>query len=383
MKNFIKLALALVCCCCYQNVEATGVEVANYPVGLNQIQVATDNTDQPVFFNVNIKGRNDGRPAIMFSDSYFGIQGWACYQDLTFADYYTIAVDPLGNGGSSKNVPTAMDGVLGLPGYSYAQQAALMNVLFQKLNIQGEIIWVSIDTVCSVGIHYAHDFASSDYPLAKLAMIESSPQGVVSNDPCTLTFITTAGAAGLLESYSLYGICATNCGLLADSFLTTDNPEYADTMLNASVQYTSQTTYAILERYWTQTFLEDVTPLMPEINIPTINFYGTTSNIDPVSLPSCILTACQYCRSNPSTAPGNCGSCGASLILPFTNNPRFIIYPGHGTCLNLSAFVRFSRDLSDFITGLDQACTPCPLIFNPGPCPGNCVTPPTEAAPAA
>lgn len=366
MNIFSKLSLlTLVLLCCN---KSDGADI-NWPQGPHQIQVGVDKAGDPITYGVNIQGINDGRPVIIFTDSYFGINGWQCYQDLFGLEYYTVAVDPLAMGTSSKNTPTAMDGVLGFPvGYSYEQQAHLMNQLFKNLDLKGPINWFSIDTLCSVGIYYAYDFADSDLAISKLCMIESSPQGVVSNDPCSLAFLTPEGATGLIAAY-IADPCATLCALLGDSFLTTDCPEYAQTQLNASIQFAATQPGAVFERYFSQVYTEDLTPLMSSITIPVINFYGTTSNIDPISLPSCIVTVCQYSPTcNPTLGIPCPPECPLNLILPFPNS-RFITIPGHGTGLHVSAFDEVALYIAAFISGQDQACTPCPKTFN---MPNNC-----------
>lgn len=354
MSNFFRMMLCalMVFSFSYQKTEALNHSV---------VQVGIDNAGQPIKYGITVEGENDGRPTILFFDPYFGVNAWRCYQAKYSDQFYTIAIDVLGSGTSTKNDPAAMDGVLGLPGYSFAQQSQLMHILLQTLGVQGPITWCSCDTQALTGMHYALDFKNDPLAISRLVLINSAPKGITSDDPCSLAFVTSAGAEGLSQAFAA-APCQTLCALLANSFLTTDNPDYGKTLLDASVAYSMSIPPAVFRRWITQTYVEDATPLMKLITIPTLSIYGGTSDNNPLSRQSLAITFTRYCTACPGNnplIPGVC-PCPQTFIEPFPDN-RFLVYPGHGTCTHLSAFKRFSKDLKKFILGKDSACTPCPL----------------------
>lgn len=350
--------------CSYQSIEA-------HPARRPGIAtVAEDNNGNPVKIAYVTQGHNDGRPTIVFADQYFGINGWRCLQEKFSDDFYTIAFDPVGFGLSTKNDPALMDGVVGQTGYSFRQYAILTHQLLVELNAHGPVIWVGVDPQGNVGMWYATEYAADDLALSKLVMVNSAPNGQTSDDPCRLAFLSTSTAAGL-STFFAADPCFALCTLLANSFATTDCPEASTIQLNAAVKYIATLPPAVFARLFTQTFTEDLAPMMQTILIPTLHFYGTTSDINPVSRKAtgiAFMGFCPSCPDNNPLIPGTC-SCGPTSIVPFPD-VRLLVYPGHGTCLHVSASKRFAKDVMKFILGKDSRCTLCPTDFDsPGTCP--------------
>lgn len=343
---------------------------ANPPRKMGTVQVALDNGNNSVVYAYATQGHNDGRPVVLLSDPYFGINGWKCLQAKLSDDFYTIAIDPLGSGLSSKNDPLLLDGVAGQQGYSYKQQAIFTNTLLQKLNAKGPVIWVGVDVQGNVGAFYAAEFANQVLPLSKLVLVSSSVYPVVSDDPCLFGFLTTAQAQALAAFYA-QDPCTALCVLLDNSFITTESPAAEQIQKNAAVKFSATTPSNIFTRLITQTYKDYIAPLMPQINIPVLTLYGLTSDASPLSRPTTGAVFVPFCPSCPGYNPSiseTC-ACGQALTKPFSD-VRLLVYPGHGTCLQVSAFKRFYRDLTDFITGADSDCTLCPFFFDsPDTCP--------------
>lgn len=259
--------------------------------------------------------------------------------------------------------------------YSYGQQAYLANLLFHELGVQGPIVWFSVDTQCSVGIHYAADSAHYPYPdltLSKLCFVDSSPQGVVNSNPCSLAYTTTTVAAGLIDLY-ITSSCEALELLLIDSFITPSCIEYQQVLYKEAIQYSATGSPELFAQLFTLVGTEDVTELMAKISQPVFHFYGLEGNRNPISFPSCVITAVPYCLACPGlnpAIPGTCVCAGQTLIQPFPNFSRFVTVAGQDTSPHLGNFRFVLRHLKAFLNGSDMACHPCPLDFKiPTVCP--------------
>lgn len=334
------------------------------------VNVGTDNNGDPLIIAYAKQGHNDGRPVIIFCDTYFGINAYRCLQQNLSNDFFTISFDQIGYGLSSKPDPTNLDGVFGETGYSFQQYAIFVHKLLEGLNIQGPITWVGLDTQGQVGMKYAVTYPSGPLAIAKLVMINSGPAGIVSDDPCSLAFLTTAQAAGVAAFYAA-DPCTALCALLSASFITTDCPQANTILTNACVKYSATLPSAVFSRLFNVTFLENVANLQPLITIPTLILYGSTGEVSPINRTATGISFMEYNPGFPGSnpvVPGTC-ACGAPTYQPFPD-VRLLVYPGHGTPLHLSAFERFVDDLKKFVLGTDSACSLCPIDFDsPDTCP--------------
>jgi pimeloyl-ACP methyl ester carboxylesterase len=264
-----------------------------------------------------------------------------------------------------------MDGVLGQPGYSFRQQAAFTHALLQSLHVNGPLIWVGVDTQGQVGMWYATDFVNDPLAITKMVMVNTAPNGIVSDNPCSLAILTTTQAESLVQAYTAAPY-ATACFLVSNSFITKNSPEATKIQEEAAAKFTAQMPANVFARLFLQVFLENVTSLMPDITIPVLTFLSNTGGINPIATRATGITLMPYCPACPNNnpvIPGNCPN-GVSFIQPFPDS-RLLVYPGHGTCVQVSAFERFKRDLEEFITGKDAEVTLCPTNFNSSnTCPG-------------
>lgn len=320
--------------------------------------VGTDNSGNPIQLSYKTQGINDGRPVVLLVDHYLGIESWKHVQrKLSRKGYYTIAFDNLGYGTSSKNDPTDLDGIGGHTGYSFRQQAYFTHEMLKVLDPKGPITFVAVDTQAQVGSWYITDYSNGDYPFAKMFMEDSSHEPIVSDDPCTLAYLNFATAQQIAAFYAADPQAAI-IAILGDSFETTNCPAIKDVINQLGAAYGSTAPAAVFERTLLSTFAEDVSPLMSNITIPVLNLYGTTGDSLPVSRRGVGIT---HFGNSPGynnlnvQSPTPCTEC-KPIVGPFPNS-RYITYPGHGTILHLTAFKKYMRDLLDFLTGNDAACS--------------------------
>ncbi len=322
------------------------------------VTVAQDNSGNPVKVAYKAVGKNDGRPVILFSDPYLGIDSWQRQQRVFGKDFYTIAYDRVGYGLSSKNDPTDLDGVNGQTGYSFRQRASFAHELVQQLDIQGPLIWVGTDLQAQVGMWYITDYPDGPYAVTKMAMEDSSADAIVSNDPCSLAYASFDQIQQIVQLFYVDPVQAATL-FLGGSFITQNCPAIENVLINLVVDYVTTTTPDIFARQLLGTLTEDVSPLMANITIPTLNTYGTTGDNHPISRLGVGITFFGKIAgySNPAI-PGDCTSGCGTYVAPFPNT-RFITYPGHGTLTHVTTCRKFNRDLRDFITGDDANCSIC------------------------
>ncbi len=319
------------------------------------IQVGTDAAGQAIYIGYKAKGKNDGRPVLILADPYLGINSWDYVQDVMAKDYYTIAIDPIGYGSSSKNSPTNLDGIHSTTGYSFRQQAYFTHEFVEHMHPSGPITFVSVDVQSQVGMWYATDYVNSTYPLAKLFMEDASAEPIISDDPCSLAYTNTATMQQLVGYFTIDPVAASRA-LLGGTFITQQCPTVQQQLTDIAATYAATTTAEIFARIALTTFAEDTSPLMANINIPVLNTYGTTGDDVPVSRRGVGIT---FFGSSPGFSnpmiPGTCSQV-KPVVAPFPNS-RFITYPGHGTVQHLTSFKRFVRDLNDFVSGDDAECS--------------------------
>ena len=325
------------------------------------VQVGTDNAGHPIIMGYKTKGTNAGKPVLVFADAYLGINSWQHVQNKFSDDYFTIAFDTIGYGTSSKNVSTALDGIGNLPGYSFRQQAYFLHQLLVALAPQGPITYVAVDTQGQAGMWYVKDYATSQYPITKLIFEDSNPSPYVAaaGNACTLAFLSAPVMQSIVDFYTVNPQGAITA-ILGGSFETTDCPSVNQEIVNLCVAYATTATADTFGRIALVTYLEDLTPLMSEpefANLPVCIIYGGSGdNLFPLSRKACgsFYFGNAPGWPNPST-PGTC-----TTPPPFYNpfpNCRFITYPGHGTIPHLTAFNKYVRDLGDFASGNDSACS--------------------------
>lgn len=349
----------------------SNAEVSAHPRVERIQQVGIDNQGNPIKIAFAEQGINDGRPTIVFLDTYFGKNAYKAHQEVLSEEFYTIAVDPIGYGASTKNEPVDLDGFNGFEGYSFRQQANLYHKFFKRIDVQGPITFVALDTHFQVGMWYAVDYKDKAKPIARLVNIQGTPDAIVSNDPCSYAFVTEEQAAALI-SFFAFDPCACTRAIISTSFFTPQCPEIVPYLTEECANFTATLPPSIFERLFTRTFKESVIPLMEQIEIPFLSFYGLTGDAHPLSRQAAAAGFTQLCKSCPDnnvTLPGTCPCEGQSSIKPFPN-VRLVVYPGHGTSLFYTAFKRFVKDIRKFALGLDEAChiSPTP-IANPVICP--------------
>lgn len=328
------------------------------------IKVGTDNNGQDIFMGYSIKGdiyNNSNKPIVICGDPYCGIVSWQRVQNEL--DYASIAYDPLGYGTSSKNSPTALDGINGLPGYSYRQQAYFLHQLITALAPQGPIVFVAVDVQGQVGIWYTKDYASTPYPFTKLFFenVNVTPTVADDNNPCTLAFVPYSVMQGIVNYYSADPQAAITA-ILGSSFQTHDCPDLAQEILNLCLPFATSIPADVFARIALDTYREDLTPLMSDpvfAKVQVANIYGTEPDYQN-ALPqtrrgvfsSFIGNAPGY--PNPSFQ----GACTLPLPAYVTGFPISYVYtyPGHGTIVHLTA-KRFINDLEDFIAGTIAPCS--------------------------
>lgn len=346
-------------------------DISSDPRTIGTKKVGTDNNGAPVYISYATLGTQaPGKPTIVFVDSYFGKNSFLYLQERFSDRYFTVAYDLVGFGQSSKPDPIALDGVHGVPGYSHDQYAIFLHKLLGKLDVQGPIIYVAIDTFGISAIKYAVRYANDPLALTKLVLLDTPPATVTSDNPCSLAFLTTEQARQLTDFYE-FNPCAAGCALLSLSFADTECIEYGQELTTQAVNYFSATPASIFRRIFTQTFLEDVSPLVEQVSIPVLYLYGVVNNDDLLSrLASGGLAFsgyCPRCSLNP-VVPGTC-PLDTPAIKPF-RDIRFKSFPGHGTGLWLTVYKEFYREVNRFITGKDLKCQKNPLpINNPIICP--------------
>ncbi len=319
------------------------------------VNVATDNSGNPVELAFKTQGENDGRPVIVFCDPYLGIDSWKKLQRTFGKHYFTISYDPVGFGLSSKNDPTALDNVNGQVGYSYRQQSGFLHKLLETLDPKGPIIFVPVDVQGQVGIWYLTDYANDSYPISKLFMEECTSVSIVSDDPCSLSNVSVANAQQFAGLFAIDPETAAAL-LFGDTFATTNCPQMQTIITNQAIEYILTTTSEIFTRLFLGTFREDVSHLMADIDIPVSNTYGTTGDSDPMARRNVGITFFGHGFLVNPYIEGNCSECSQPYIEPFPNS-QFITYPGHGLIVHLTALRKFKRDLKSFITDKDTACT--------------------------
>lgn len=319
------------------------------------VQLGIDNAGNPVYMGYKAKGMNDGRPVLVLIDPYLGMDSWKHVQERLSKDYYTIAMDNLGYGMSSKNLATDLDGINGNQGYSYRQQAYFTHKAMDSLNPQGPITFVGVDTQGNVGMWYATDYANSTHPATKLLLEDTSIEPIVSDDPCSLAYLNTATMQSIVNFYAVNPAGAV-AAVLGGTFKTTNCPAVQQQITDLAVAYAITAPLDAFSRIVLNSYKEDTTPLMEGITIPVLTTYGTNGDISPVSRRAIGITLVGNSPGYPNAAiPGTC-----TTLKPFVNgfkNARFITYPGHGTVVHLTSFDNYVHDLENFVTGKDQACS--------------------------
>ena len=346
-------ALSLNACDCEDLVaEAPGQIVTG------TVTVATDNQSNPVEIAYKTQGKNDGRPVIVFADGYLGINSWEFQQKAFGIKYHTISYDPIGYGLSSHTDPADLDGVNGHTGYSFRQQATFLHKLLEELDPQGPITFVAVDTQGQVGVWYATDYKNDPHAITKLVLESATLDEVVSDDPCSLAFLNVEQAQQLVGLYHVDPAMTLNL-LFGGSFATQSCPEVEQTIMNLATDYALTATPAIFERVFLGTLTESVAHLMADIEIPVLTLYGTSGDVHPISRRAvgASFFGVSTGHDNPAI-PGECTDCTSPSTEPFTDS-RFITYTGHGTVVHLTSCRRFNRDLKDFVTGDDAACSIC------------------------
>jgi len=316
------------------------------------IQVGVDNSGAPIFIGYKTQGKNDGRPVLVLGDPYLGIPSWKHIQKKFSKDYFTIAIDNMGYATSSRNAPVDLDGIGGFVGYSFRQQAYFMHLFLQQLNPLGPITFVGVDIQCQNAVWYAHDYPNGPFPITKIFMEDASLEANLSDDPCSLAYVNTPIMSGIVAFFRFDPEAAIRA-ILGQSFATTECPSVEPLILDLAVAHAIQTTGDIFERISLTSFKEDLSGLMEGITIPVVNTIGLTAP-SPITRRGVGLT---FFGNSPnfSNPPGQCTEC-KPIVNPFPDS-RFITYPGHGTIQHLTAFKKFVRDLRDFITGDDAACS--------------------------
>lgn len=316
------------------------------------VQVGTDNTGAPIYMGYKTQGKNDGRPVMVMVDPYFGLQSWTYVQDKFAKDYYTISFDNLGYGTSSKNAPTALDGINGNNGYSYRQQAYFTHQLLNQINPLGSVTFVTVDTQGSMALWYATDYANSSHPITKLMIEDGVYEPVVSDDPCSLAYVTFSTMQAIVGYFQVDRNGALRA-ILGQNFQTDKSPTAEADMLDLAVAYVSTTTDDIFARTNLGTATEDLTPLIANIQIPVLVTYGLTGDNLALTRRAVGLPFFGNSPGYPNAQiPGTCTT-PKPFINGFTQG-RFLTYPGHSVMMHLTAFKRFVRDLKEFASGTDS-----------------------------
>lgn len=315
-------------------------------------QVGVDNSNNPVIMAYTRNGKDPKKQTIVCGDPYLGISSWDCLEKLS--NHFNILVfDQIGNGASTQNAPTDLDGVGGQAGYSYGQQAFFVHELISALNITSPIIYVGVDALGNVGIKYASMYADDQYKLDKLVVINAPPQSSTGDQPCKLRYLTTAQAEGLVELYSL-DRCTALCLLLQSSFAEPACPQAATDLFNEVVNFAATQSLEVFERTVLGTIAEDISGLMGDITIPVLYLYSIVNIGDLVTRQAQGMVFTGFCPSckNPelcSTLP---------YIRPFPNC-QFHTLAGKGVLCHRTDSKKVARYIKEFVLGQDLACHPC------------------------
>lgn len=361
MKSLLKYLLTAMVACCWglSACDCDDCQTEGFRhVVRGTVTVATDNSGNPVEIAYKAVGVNDGRPVILFCDPYLGIDSWQRQQRIFSDHFYTIAYDRVGYGLSSKNLPTDLDGVNGQTGYSFRQRASFAHELVQQLDIQGPLIWVGTDLQAQVGMWYATDYPDGPYAITKLAMEDSSADAIISNDPCSYAYASYDQAQQIVQLYYADPVQAITL-FLNGNYITQNCPAIEQVLIGLTVDYVKDTPPEVFERQLLGTFTEDVSPLMANITIPTLNTYGTTGDNHPISRFGVGITFFGKVGGfkNP-VITGDCTTGCGTYVPPFPNT-RFITYAGHGTLTHITTCRKYNRDLMAFITGDEANCSIC------------------------
>jgi len=336
------------------------VDANNHSVKKGVIKVGVDKKNMPINIAYTMTGNvHKHDKVILFADPYFGQESWDCQVEaMTKAGHLCIVIDPIGYGKSSQTAPTDLDGVYGTGenGYSLAQQAIFHNKLLKGLGINCPIVYVAVDTQGNAAMRYAVDFAADQLKVEKLVLINTSPQGVTGDDPCRLTFLSTAQAQALTQFFAA-DPCAALCALLKTSFNEPACPEYGAMLYNASVNFNATQPAAVFERLVMKTYAEDTSSLMQLITIPVLYLYGVIDTTDILSRKAEGMAFTGYC-------PGCAAGCTNATYIPPFPNCQIRSFAGKGTVVNRSDAKRVNESLKDFISGDDAKCTPCKSKVN-------------------
>ena len=363
-----------------------GRDIDTVKITRGTVTVAIDNNGNPVKLAYALAGKiKPGRPTILLTDIYFGIEGMTCEQayfskkknNPGHCKFTTIAVDSVGYGLSSKPAPTALDGVEGQVGYSAKQQAIFYHTLLQKLNITTPLYWFGVDIQGNVAVEYALLYENDPFAVSKIAMVEETSNPIVSDDPCQLAFLTVAQATGIADLFAA-DPCTAGCLIFGSSFAEPECPNYAKRMVQEAAIYLAGVPPLVYRRIILETAAEDISPVIKDVKIPIFYIYAVTqNNLDnPLGILSRKAAAlnfsgfCPRCSVNP-LIPGIC-PCDAPVVEPFFDI-MFKTYKSKGTGVWRTDYRRVNNDLLDFFTGSDAECCTCPLPGNfPNPCPTEC-----------
>jgi pimeloyl-ACP methyl ester carboxylesterase len=363
----------------------TGQHFEPVTIRHGKVTVAIDNDGNPVEMAYTIAGKiKPGRPVFLCSDTFLGAKGMEWFQvylskreNNGSCKFTVIAVDSIGFGLSSKQTPTALDGVEGEIGYSNEQQAIFTHTFLVQLNISEPISWFAVDAQGSVAVKYAVRYANDPLRLDKLVTLIASIQPIVSDNPCHLAFLTTAQAAILSAAFAA-DPCTIACALLGGDISNTGCPNYFKKIIQESANYFSSLNPKIFERLFLGTFIEDLTPLIPQINasgVKILYICGVNNNFTARRIATTWFSGyCPTCSLNPNI-PGVC-PCGTSdvppinnLVLKTYNNQTY----DHASFAIWLFFRPVSTDILDFLTDADLLCCPSPVPFHyPTDCTNTC-----------
>jgi pimeloyl-ACP methyl ester carboxylesterase len=322
------------------------------------VTVALDNNNEPVNVSYVKKGKKkdqngNKRTIFVFVDSYFGKGGWKCVMDKLSEYFYTIAIDPVGSGESSKPEPTALDGVGGEFGYSYAQNAFFLHEFIAHFNFEGPIVFVGVDPEAKPGLIYADRYANDPCcAFSKMVLVNSSFQPIISDDPCQLAFLNSEAAAFFDQLYQ-QDPCTALCVLYGTgSFAEPGCPAAAHQYLQDAINYGATLPKSVWTRTINFTGREDVSQLMATITIPVLYIYSVVDN-----------TSLLFRQAAAIAFSGFCGACNAAecpveFVAPFPNC-QFVSLNEKGTVPHLTDQKRFIRLVRDFATGCDIECCVC------------------------